>query len=252
MMKRHHFSPFKFYINREKRLVIVLNPKVGTKSVRHALNQGFKEAFGMEDPSNGRYRLFKKAREFPFAPLRDYWHALSNTEDYEFYCFVRNPYARLRSAWLNKLAYGHDVGYSKSVRKKILKPVRKFARQNGCEGGTDHSAIPFSTLVSFVESETTGERDHHWDEQHSVLFMDAIHYTGIYKLETQFNEGMTHILKRIGIDDDCIGGLLGIHRNKSAPPSDTSFDTDLARRAHSIYARDFETLGYEEDSWKGL
>ena len=184
--------------------------------------------------------------------MRDYWHALSNTGDYEFYCFVRNPYARLRSAWLNKLAYGHDTGYSKSVRKKILKPVRRFAQQNGCEGRADGSSIPFSTLVSFVESVTTGERDHHWDEQYSVLFMDAIHYAGIFKLETQYHDGMTHVLKRIGFDDACIESLLGTHRNKSAPPSDTSYDSDVARRVHSIYARDFEALGYEEDSWQGL
>ena len=74
LINRHHFSPFKFYINREKRLVIVLNPKVGTKSIRHALTRGFQEFFGMEDPSNGRYRLLKKASpHFSYNSIEDGW-----------------------------------------------------------------------------------------------------------------------------------------------------------------------------------
>ena len=56
-----HFSPFKTYVNRKHRTVVVLNPKVGTKSFRQALTDGMREVYGIKDPSEGRYRLLKKA-----------------------------------------------------------------------------------------------------------------------------------------------------------------------------------------------
>ncbi len=38
---QRHFSPFKTYVNRERRTVVVLNPKVGTKSFRQILTDAF-------------------------------------------------------------------------------------------------------------------------------------------------------------------------------------------------------------------
>jgi hypothetical protein len=151
-LRQRHFSPFKTYVNRAHRTVVVLNPKVGTKSFRQALTQAMRELHGVTDPSEGRYRLFKKAREFQFAPIRDYAHAFRFSGEYEFFCFVRNPYARLRSAWQNKFAYGHAQGYSRSIRRRELPRLRRFARAAGLPGGAEGAAIPFSTFLDYVES----------------------------------------------------------------------------------------------------
>ena len=48
---------------RPTHVLVFGNPKVGTKSFRQALTDGMREVFGIADPSEGRYRLFKKARE---------------------------------------------------------------------------------------------------------------------------------------------------------------------------------------------
>ena len=64
ILMRRHFSPFKTYVNRGRRTVVVLNPKVGTKSFRLMLTDALRELHGVTDPSEGRYRLFRKAREF--------------------------------------------------------------------------------------------------------------------------------------------------------------------------------------------
>jgi len=42
ILGRRHFSPFKTYVHRERRTVVVLNPKVGTKSFRQALTDGMR------------------------------------------------------------------------------------------------------------------------------------------------------------------------------------------------------------------
>jgi hypothetical protein len=247
-----HFSPFKVYVNRPQRTVVILNPKVGTQSFRYILNRGLREQFGWKDASNGRYRLFKNAREFSFAPLRDYLHALSNQSDYEFFCFVRNPYARLRSAWLDKLAFGHEQGYPRSTRHRVIGPLRAFARAKKLAGGDEGTPIPFSTFVAYVEQEPPGKRDHHWDEQYSVLLMDFLRYNRVFKLETEFGEGVVHILTRIGFEKTWIERTMQQPRNESAKFNETVFDADLATRVARIYSRDFPALGYPIDSWHGL
>ena len=252
ILRRRHFSPFKTYVNREHRTVVVLNPKVGTKSFRQALTDGMRAVFGVTDPSEGRYRLFKKAREFQFAPIRDYAHAFRFAEEYQFFCFVRNPYARLRSAWQNKFAYGHEQGYSRSIRRRELPRLRRFARAAQLPGGLDGAAIPFATFLAYVESQPSGRRDHHWDDQHKVLLMDDIRYEHCFRLEREFSPGMRSILERLALTGPAVEPLLTTRRNASPTEEDPVFTPELAQRVHRLYSRDFVLFGYAEDSWRGL
>lgn len=252
ILTNRHFSPYKIYIDRRQRIAVVLNPKVGTQSIRHALNRGLREFGGLQDVSEGRYWWWKKAREFPLARLRDYVHALRCAEDFSFVCFVRNPYLRLRSAWLDKLAFGHREGYPRSTRRRVLGPLRRFARQQNLPGGEPNAAIPFSSFVAYVESEPTGRRDHHWDEQYSVLIMNELRYANVFQLETQYREGLTHVLSRLGFAPEWIDQLITAPRNTSTRPAEPVFTEELAERARRIYARDFAVFGYDVESWRGL
>jgi hypothetical protein len=252
ILARRHFSPFKTYVNRERRTVVVLNPKVGTKSFRQVLTDAMRELRGTKDPSEGRYRLFKKAREFQFAPIRDYAHAFRFPGEYQFFCFVRNPYARLRSAWQNKFAYGHTQGYSRSIRRRELPRLRRFARSAGLPGGVDGAAIPFTTFLAYVESQPSGRRDHHWDDQHHVLLMQDIRYEQCFRMEGDFVPGMRRILERLALTGPVVEGLLTTRRNASPVEEEPVYDAELASRVHRLYARDFAIFGYTEDSWRGL
>jgi chondroitin 4-sulfotransferase 13 len=252
MLGERHFSPFKTYVNRAHRTVVVLNPKVGTKSFRQALIDGMREIQGIADPSGGRYRLFRNARRFPFAPLADYAHALRFPGDYEFYCFVRNPYARLRSAWQNKFALGHATGYSRSIRRRELPRLRRFARAAALPGGADGAAIPFATFLGYVESQPSGRRDHHWDDQHQVLLMHRLRYARCFRLEGEFRAGLAQVFARIGLAGPVMERLLATERNVSPPTESPVYTGVLAARVYRLYTRDFQLFGYDEDSWQGL
>ena len=252
ILTRPHFSPFKLFVDRENRTVVMLNPKVGTWTLRDGLARGVCKFRGWSDASQGRFRLLSNARIFPSASLHDYLHAISHSNEYAFYAFVRNPYARVRSAWLDKLAFGHTTGYPRSARRRVIGPLRRLARRRGLSGGVPDSAVPFSTFLSYIEAEPAGRRDHHWDEQHAVLLMDDLHYTRVFRLETQFREGLTEIFARIGFASDWVDELVALRRNESTKNVGPVFNADLARRTHAIYARDFAELGYAEDSWRGL
>jgi hypothetical protein len=252
ILSRRHFSPFKTYVNREHRTVVVLNPKVGTKSFRQALTDGMRAVQDVTDPSEGRYRLFKKAREFQFARIRDYAHAFRFPGEYQFYCFVRNPYARLRSAWQNKFAYGHEQGYSRSIRRRELPRLRAFALQKGLPGGEEGSAIPFTTFLEYVESQTAGRRDHHWDDQYHVLLMDDIRYARCFRMEGEYQAGLRVIFQRIGLAGAAMESILATERNVSPKTEAPVYTAEIAARVVNLYARDFAAFGYDVDSWRGL
>lgn len=247
-----HFSPFKTYVDRAHRTVVVLNPKVGTKTFRQALRDAMRACRGIEDPSEGRYRLFSKAREFPIAAIRDYAHAFRFADEYHFFCFVRNPYARLRSAWTGKFANGHVSGYSRSICNGELPRLRRFAGAEGLPGAADNSAIPFATFLAYVESQPTGRRDHHWDAQHQVLLMDRIRYTQCFRMEDEFAAGMRHVLERLALGGPAVEPLLGTHCNASPAMGEPVYTPALAARVRRLYAMDFELFGYPGDSWRGL
>jgi hypothetical protein len=252
ILREKHFSPFKTYVNRERRTVVILNPKVGTKSFRQALTDGMREVQGIADPSQGRYRLLKKAREFPFAPLRDYAHAFRHPGEYQFFCFVRNPYARLRSAWQNKFAYGHTQGYSRSIRRRELGRLRRFAAAADLPGGAEGSAIPFETFLAYVESQPTGQRDHHWDEQYCVLLMDRVRYERCFRMEGEFGSGMRQIFERIGLTGAGMDRVLATQKNVSPRDEAAVYTPELAARVQRLYERDFTLHGYDPESWRGL
>ena len=252
LMLRPHFSPFRIFIARQQRTVVVLNPKVGTTSFRYVVGRAYREVFGRKDLSNGRYKLFPKARQFPFPPLRDYLHAFSHPDHYQFYCFVRNPYARLKSAWGDKLAFGHESGYPPSIRGKIVEDIQHFAREKGLPGGQTETALPFSTFVAYIEAQQTGKRNHHWDEQYSILFMDIIRYSQIFKMENEFALGMKVVLARLKVPEPWIEEALAQPRNESRKVNEAVFTPELAIRVQHIFEKDFSAFGYDTNSWQGM
>lgn len=252
IFNRQHFSPYKVLVNRQCRTVIILNPKVGTTSFRNLAARAYVEVLGAKDPSEGRYQFLKKARSFPFAKIGDYYHAFSHPQEYKFYCFVRNPYARLKSAWVDKFANGHESGYPRSIKGRLLDSIRQFADCHQLPGSEQNSLIPFATFLAYINSHQDGKRNHHWDVQHEVLMTDIIHYSQIYKMETQFNEGMIAIFNRLGIPESWTVEAMQNPSNRSRKLDETVFTPELAEQTKHIYARDFQIFGYNVDSWEGM
>ena len=252
VMTHRSFSWFKVFIAREHRTVVVLNPKVGTTTFRNVVQRAYREVLGHRNLSNGLYRSIKKAREFPIPPPWDYIHAFSHSEQYNFYCFVRNPYSRLKSAWLDKLALGHETAYPPSIRGKVISRIRHFARDHDLPGQEEGSAVPFATFVAYVAAPTTGKRNHHWDEQYSILLMDCILYSQVFKMETQFAEGTKQILARLGVPESWTEEVLAKPINQSPKITQEVYTAELAAQVQRAFARDFAVLGYDADSWRGM
>jgi hypothetical protein len=253
-----HFSPFKLFLDRPSGLALMLNPKVLTTFTRAMLTDGLAEFRGREDPSEGRYRLFSVARRFPMAPLSDYLGFFRDPLKYDLHAFVRNPYARIASAWRNKFLDGHtatpdgaDAGYPRSVRQRHLKPIRRFARDAGLAGGETGQMIPFETFLHYAASRRPGSRDHHWESQTLVLMADRLDYARVWRIEDELALGFIEIGTRLDLPADWVMGRLAKPANPSQGKAPL-YDEHLARLAEPLCGDDFHRFGYATDSWRTI
>lgn len=250
-----HFSPVKLIVNRQRKAAVMLNPKVMTQSTRDLMAKGYCEFYNQDDPSEGRLRPLKIARTMPIAPLSHYLDFLRAPESYALFAFVRNPYARLVSAYKNKFfdtwaKHGThtDSDYPRSIRQKHIRRVRRFATKQDLAGGEPGTQVPFETFLHYIGKDPVGQRDHHWCSQTDVLMFDRLTYRRIFKLETEREEGFRQISEAFGFDPDWTNAQLSHRKNVSSKREPFINDTNLDL-VKSYCATDSEVFGYDAESW---
>lgn len=250
IVRQPHFSPYKMYIRRDLGFVVCLNPKVGSTAFRKTLVEGLK-MIGAK-PLLGKLWPVSEKRRYMTAPPNHYFHAFKHPGQYEFHCFVRNPYKRVLSAWNDKLVKGfHSEQYPRSMRKLVPR-IRLWAGQNKLKGSDESAPLPFATFLSYVESQAEGQRNQHWDTQRSVLVAEKINYTHIHQMEIGFSESIADVLEKLSIPRDWVLEKLARPTNASGVIADTVLNHELADRVYELYKDDFELFGYDRNSWQGL
>jgi hypothetical protein len=247
-----HFSLGKTYVHRGKRVALILNPKVGSTSVREIFRSMRAELPETEAHLKGQFRFLKNARSLPMASLPDYYDAISNSRRYHFYTFVRNPYKRLKSAWEDKLGYGHESAYPRSIRGRRLSAVRALCREHGLPGGAPNTAVPFPSFLALLESGDKRMSNHHWDRQVDVLLTDRLDYHRFFKIETEFVEGMKILFAELDLPPAAYRFIDIPRRNESVKRAGAVYDETLAARVHRLFEADFALFGYDPQSWCGV
>jgi hypothetical protein len=161
------------------------------------------------------------------------------------FCFVRNPYDRMFSAWKSKIGNTWDTQYQ-PLRDRIRIACDYPETRNGLQ-----PIVSFADFVRFVtESDDPSViHDGHWERQVNVLLYDLVPYDLIGRFES-FREDFVDVLRRLDAPNDVID-LASEVINPTAPvPLAAAYDAELANRVHDYYRADFETFDYDADSWR--
>jgi hypothetical protein len=161
--------------------------------------------------------------------------------DYLRFCFVRNPYSRLVSAWKSKLA-SDDPQYVQlraSIRKACHYPV---------VDGQPAGPISLRDAVQYLLDDP-GVFDDHWRLQVDLLVGDVIDYHIVGRFEN-FGQQFRAILRQLGAPSKVTGVSRQVFNPTSPMRLAAVYDSQLARRVYARYAADFETFGYHKDSWR--
>jgi sulfotransferase famil protein len=146
---------------------------------------------------------------------------------------VRNPYSRLASAWSNKVRlcepgleylYLEIRGHLPELKKKSL--------------------LSFQEFVDYIAQRDLTNCDPHWRRQVDHLYLRAIPFSHIGKLES-LDSTLLHFQAHLRSNRPLPAGKSNTHNSWAA-----AFTEPLADNIYSLYREDFEAFGYGKNSWQ--
>jgi hypothetical protein len=155
------------------------------------------------------------------------------------FAFVRNPYARLSSAYNSKIA---DLASPYiGVRDTIWRVA----------GNRDPppAAPPFEAFVRYVAQLPDLQRDGHWRSQTGCLCLDLVDYGFLGRVE-RFEADFASVLRSLGAPGALHDDLSALVGASEPSPAAAAYDAALARLVYETYRADFETFDYARESWR--
>jgi len=114
---------------------------------------------------------------------------ISKSEIFKF-CFVRNPYTRILSAYLDKIVK------CKPAKANILKAM-------GHDSSNLNTSVNFKEFITTIYSQNIAEMDPHWRIQYFQTCQKSIPFDYIGRLET-FNKDFNQILSILNNANPCL------------------------------------------------
>ncbi|MEM9928285.1 MAG: sulfotransferase family protein [Bacteroidota bacterium] len=217
--------------------VFANNPKVACSTIRKLLIDA---EFGVVKPYAERASTlyFKE-----FLPFLNVWQIGNfaewiNTEGLYKFCFVRHPYTRLLSGYLDK------VVRSKHEKNNILEAMGK-ADQPDLD-------ISFDSFVRVVCDMPIIKQDHHWRVQYYQTFQAGINYSFVGRFE-QLEADLRTVAEQIGISQFITPETFGQAGQNSRQHATNAgglirqyYTPALKRLVQQCFEKDFEYFGYGE------
>ena len=175
--------------------------------------------------------------EFKLASLVDFddrsqEYILTSPEFFRF-AIVRDPYARLLSAWKDKVltcAPGYHYLYYQ-IKGRLP------------QGNVPDSFITFPEFVAAISNDDLITCNPHWRSQVAHVFHPAMNFNFIGRLKS-LHEAVSTFVQRAGFAPAQIPPVA------NASPGGGAYDQALADRVYTLYERDFVDLDYARNCWK--
>lgn len=157
------------------------------------------------------------------------------------FAFVRNPYARLFSAYKSQILdlSSPYIGFRESIRQKAGYPTQP---------GAALGLVGFADFVHYIAEQPDAQRDGHWKSQTETMQLDMICYDFVGRVET-FQQDFTQVLQRFDAPPALVTALDERVNTTLKLPLAIAYNKALADLVYTIYQNDFETFAYDRDSW---
>ena len=230
------------WISPDHKLFCMAIPKVACSKVKLVLQQ----LAGLPLPPDALDIHYRNTPGIAFLPSMadfatvDGVEILSANHWFRF-AFVRNPYARLFSAY-------------KSVVMELSSPYIDFRasiRQRAGYSAPLEGAlgqVGFADFVQYIAEQADDQRDGHWKSQSGSLHLAIIRYDFVGRFET-FTQDFTTVLQRFNAPAELVATLAKRVNTTAQLPLAAAYSKALADLVYAIYRDDFETFGYDKDSW---
>lgn len=207
-------------------LVYLNNPKAGCSTVRRSLWQAHDSRTGTSTYKGTPHR--KEGSPFRNDP-RHLSMMVDELRSAKWFSLVRNPYARVLSAYLDKFRPNGDPN--------VIRPFRKRY------GWTKRSLPTFPEFLRIIAADSPESLDHHFRPQTNLLLVPytPLDFVGCVERMDAAERWMNSVCPEITISD---------HRPHATDASQKildHYDTAAAAQVLEIYGKDFEIFGYSQD-----
>jgi hypothetical protein len=218
------------------RLIYVCVPKSASSTIRSVLSS---LESGAPPPPDLLFKRRCSGLKSPTQVGISSFHRLAKSAATLRFSFVRNPYARLVSAWADKFQ-GKPLIAGNPLIDQYL--VRRAAIGYVLPRGPD-ATLSFPQFVEYAIATADRRVDAHWQLQDDLVAMPGIKLDLIGKVET-FRDDFSRVLDHVGAGDR-FRQVIDVPLNTSQHRPWQDYYTDaLAARVHRAYERDFDSFGY--------
>jgi hypothetical protein len=218
------------HISRRHRSVFIEVPKAGCTVVKRVLQFSEHAGTSHEEPVSVHDRSTSPLG----APVRDGFNAdelFGPDASYARFAFVRNPYSRALSCYLEKIA---GEQWLREMRLPTL-------------GFVPDAEVSFVSFLERVGQQTHVEMDIHWAPQHHLLSLDRISYDFLGRFET-FRTDLCTVMMVLDIDAPArLLDAVTAHTTNARDKIAEYFDDEAVDLVRKIYRDDFAKLGYGLD-----
>lgn len=218
------------HVSLKYKYIFIETPKVACSTIKMTLQR-------LELESPNFYRTdFEDLHKRDYSPLLglqqlpDFENFFERDDFYKF-CFVRNPYTRLLSCYLDKIK--HPTNFKKKVLKSMGQDENKIDK-----------FISFEEFVSVIEQQTLLEMDYHWRPQANLTCQNAIKYDFVGRIES-FSDNFWSIGKKLSPEFDKYYVPEVRHQTDATNLLDEYYSDKLYARVYNIYKVDFECFSYQ-------
>lgn len=185
-------------------------------------------------------RLPENVHDRTASPLPKLWQEkrplaeIFQGQAYFRFSFVRNPYTRSLSAYLDKIL--HNEWERQRLAPQLGLPA--------------DGRVSFLDFLAAVRTQDNEDRDIHWRTQHSLLRTDAVPYDFIGRFET-FGAGFERVIDRIapGKGQRALNVRADYHRTDAKSALGRYLGTKERDLVFEIYQDDFKTFSYSADPY---
>ena len=225
--------------NDMKHLVVLDEAKIIYCSIPKVASTEWKEALTVY---NFRERIRGKR-----AQNRTLWKHLSDysyrnitekIQNYYKFLFVREPFARLLSAYRSKFEAKNEF-YHKTFGREIIKEFRENANERSKNSGDDVTFLEFIKHIVF-----TYNHDEHWRAYDQLCHVCSMGYNFVGHLETIEEDAL------LLLEQARVGSRVTFQSRRRSRTSDvllnyySQIPMPFINRLHYIYSKDFEMFGY--------
>jgi hypothetical protein len=207
----------------KNKFIYCATPKVACSTILQTLQRfQLQDRAFLHDPS---WEIHNRAYSPLISPLQvPSFKALAARPDIFKFCFVRNPYDRLVSCYLDKVKSGGLTDYYLGLLNRT--------------GG----AVEFEEFIEVITAQPTEQMEAHSGVQYLQTLQGHIDYDFIGRFE-ELQLGLEHVAARIGMNLALYQARVDPHRTGEKPFRDY-LSAKVVQKITDCYALDFDRFGY--------